>query len=328
MIKQWTSDQAWAWYQQQPWIVGCNFIPSYAINQLEMWQTDTFDVETIALELGLAQSLGFNSIRVYLHHLVWEQDPHGMFSRIDTFLNLAASKGILPILVIFDDCWNQEFSSGRQPEPKAGVHNSGWVQSPGTRIVLDSTLWDTLKPYVQQVLDHYRDDARIRMWDLYNEPGNNQLNDRSLGFLRTVFLWAREIYPCQPLTAGVWFENEALNQFQLSHSDVITFHNYNTVERLQAQIAQLKAYGRPMICTEYMARPRGSRFETHLPLFRKEKVGCLSWGLVNGKTQTHIPWVGDPSNGEWFQDIFRSNGQPYQNEEVDFIRHFLHPLPD
>lgn len=88
---------------------------------------------------------------------------------------------------------------------------------------------------------------------------------------------------------GVWFENPALNEFQLSQSDIVTFHNYKDAANLERQIQSLKPLGRPLICTEYMARTRGSRFESHLPIFRREGVGCINWGLVNGKTQTIYP---------------------------------------
>lgn len=322
MSERWSTHQAWEWYRQQPWMVGCNYIPGSAINQLEMWQADTFDTTLIERELTWAQSLGFNTLRVYLHDLLWQQDAAGFTRRIYTFLDLCASRGIKPIFVFFDDCWNQEFALGPQPAPKPGVHNSGWVQSPGVRTVLDPASWPRLQTYLQGVLEEFRADPRIRLWDLYNEPGNSQMNERSLGLLKAAFAWARDVNPSQPLTAGVWFDNAALNEFQLAASDVITFHDYNPVDQLQAQINRLRRYERPLICTEYMSRGRGSRFETHLPVFRAENVGCINWGLVNGKTQTHLPWSTeiDPNLNLWFHDIFYPDGTPYREDEVAFIR--------
>ncbi len=320
MSERWTEQRVWDWYLQQPWMVGCNFIPSTAINQLEMWQVDTFNQQVIERELRLAESIGFNTVRVYLHDLLWSEDAAGFKNRIDTFLKIAAASQIKPVFVFFDDCWSQDFALGKQPEPRPGVHNSGWVQSPGTRIVLDPSCWGNLKLYVQDILSSFSNDERIRFWDLYNEPGNNLLGDKSLGLLRSVFEWAREVNLCQPLSVGVWFENTPLNQFQLANSDVITFHDYCPAEHLSAQIATLRAYGRPMICTEYMARGRNSRFETHLPIFKQERVGCLNWGLVNGKTQTNFAWAAEKPSDTWFHDIFYSDGHPYLDVEVEFIR--------
>jgi len=323
MVDRWSAERAWEWYEGRPWLVGCNFTPSTAINQLEMWQEGTFNPETISRELGWARELGFNTARVYLHDLVWEEDPEGFRERIGRFLEIASSVGVTPMFVLFDDCWNSEFRPGRQPEPRPGVHNSGWVQSPGAERVLDPSTWGRLKGYVQGVMEAFRGDDRILMWDLYNEPGNNGLGERSLGLLREAFRWAREVNPIQPLSVGVWFDNRALNELQLSQSDIVTFHNYHDAANLEEQIRRLRALGRPLICTEYMARTRGSRFETHLPIFRREGVGCINWGLVSGKTQTIYPWgseEGSPEPETWFHDILHRDGTPYRPKEVEFIR--------
>jgi hypothetical protein len=321
MREKWTAEQAWDWYKRQPWMVGCNFTPSTAINQLEMWQADTFDPATVERELGWAEAIGFNTVRVYLHDLLWEQDAPGFVGRVDQFLNIASGKGIAPIFVIFDDCWNQDFALGKQPEPKPGVHNSGWVQSPGSRVVKDASQWGRLKVYVQGLLSVFGRDPRIRMWDLYNEPGNNNLKEQSLGLAQAVFEWAREVDPQQPLTMGIWFENEPLNAFQLEASDVISFHDYNPLDHLKRSIADLKPLGRPMVCTEYMARVRGSRFETHLPLLKAEGVGAINWGFVAGKTQTHMPWASEKDPGsEWFHEIFYPDGKSYRESEVAAIK--------
>ena len=133
----WTEDRANAWYSKQPWLVGANYIPSTAINQLEMWQAETFDPERIDIELGWAEGLGMNTIRVFLHDLVWEQNPAGFQQRIDRFLAIAAKHNIRPMFVLFDSCWDPNPRLGEQREPRAGVHNSGWVQSPGAKALRD-----------------------------------------------------------------------------------------------------------------------------------------------------------------------------------------------
>ncbi len=321
--ERWSREQAWNWYKKQPWLVGCNFIPSTAVNQLEMWQKETFDPQSIERELGLAASIGFNTVRTYLHDLAWLVDRQGFLQRVERFLDIAAQKKIKPILVFFDDCWGTEFAPGKQPDPIPGVHNSGWVQSPGSKVVTSPAQWGRLEEYVGEVLERFAQDERVLMWDLYNEPGNNNLGERSLPLLRDVFDWARRAAPSQPLTAGLWYDNSVLNEFQLKASDIVTFHNYNDTGELERQIKELKRHGRPLVCTEYMARTRNSRFETHLPVFKRERVGCLNWGLVRGKTQTIFPW-GSPAGAAgpaiWFHDIFWPDGTPYAEEEVRLIR--------
>ena len=326
MAVRWSRKKAWEWYNEQPWIVGCNFTPSTAGNQIEMWQKETFNIETIRRELGWASDLGFNTARVYLHDLVWEADPDGLKERMNILLDSAARAGVRPVFVFFDDCWNTEFSMGKQPEPRPGVHNSVWVQSPGSRMVTDPTSWGRLKEYVGDILGSFGSDERILMWDLYNEPGNNKLGEASLGLLRSVFDWAREAGPSQPLSVSVWFDNAALNEFQLGASDVVTFHNYNDAANLEDQIKRLSGYGRPLICTEYMARTRGSRFETHLPIFKREHVGCINWGFVSGRTQTIYPWgstEGSPESQPWFHDVLRRDGTPFDAGEVSFIKDII-----
>jgi hypothetical protein len=329
----WSVEKANDWYARQPWPVGSNFIPSSAINQLEMWQADTFDPATIDRELAWAAGIGFNTVRTYLHDLAWQADANGLKRRIDCFLDIASRHNIHPILVFFDDCWNSNPRIGAQPAPKPGIHNSGWMQSPGVDVVNQGpTAWGCLEVYVKDIISTFADDERILLWDLYNEPGNSRNGEKSLSLLRAVFEWARSINPSQPLTAGVWFDNEPLNKFQLAASDIITFHHYWEPDKLEREIAKLKAYGRPVICTEWLARTCGSLVGTNLPVFAKEKIGCLNWGLVAGKTNTIYPWkeVVDPSQvldlhaepEPWFHDLLRLDGMPYDMSEIETFRRF------
>ncbi len=319
----WSKEQAWEWYNEKPWLVGCNFTPSTSINQLEMWQRETFDPETITRELKWARELGFNTVRVYLHELAWKKGPYGFKTRLDKFLRIASQARISPLLVLFDDCWNTNPRLGIQPTPIPGIHNSGWVQCPGTSKVLDVSTWPQLQEYVIDILMSFGNEERVLMWDLYNEPGNNKLDSRSKPLLETVFKWAREAEPSQPITVGIWYDNPELNKVQLENSDIITFHDYHPPDYLEAQIEQLRKHGRPLVCTEYMARTRGSTFHACLPVFKEHKVGCINWGLVWGKTQTIYPWgskEGTPEPEVWFHDIFEKYGTPYSSEEVEFIR--------
>src|SRR4029077_19070278 len=90
----WTTAAAADWYAKQAWLVGSNYIPADAINELEMWQADTFDTKRIDLELGWAEAIGLNTMRVFLHDLPWQQDAGGFKKRIDTFLQIAAKHHI------------------------------------------------------------------------------------------------------------------------------------------------------------------------------------------------------------------------------------------
>lgn len=321
----WTLKQAANWQQQNGWLRGCDFIPSTAINQLEMWQKATFDTATIDRELGWAQNIGMNCMRVFLHHLAWQEDKVGFKRRMHTYLSIAAHHHIKTIFVFFDDCWNATYHAGTQPEPKPGVHNSGWVRDPGDLLYQDSTLIDTLHTYVNDILSSFGQDKRVVMWDLYNEPGNSAYGNRSMPLLVKVFQWARANRPSQPLTAGVWnHQLTELNEYQIQHSDIISYHNYEGPEKHQTVIDSLKRYGRPLVCTEYMARRNNSLFRNIMPILKRENVGAINWGLVTGKTNTKYAWdepIPDGSEPKlWFHDIFREDGTPYKQSEVDLIR--------
>ena len=325
-MSRWNLDKANEWYNAQPWLIGCNFTPSTAVNQLEFWQADSFDLKTIDFELGLAASLGFNTVRVYLHDLLWVKDSEAFLNRMNAFLTVASKYRIKPMFVFFDACWNNHAHLGKQPAPIPGVHNSGWLQSPSSNLLRNETQWDRLERYLKGVMTAFKDDARVLAWDLYNEPGNEGFESQSLPLLKAAFIWAREVNPSQPLTVGIWNDApafEELNAFQLANSDVISFHNYLDAANLKAQIKDLKKLNRPLLCTEYMARNSGSRFETHLPIFKHENVACYNWGLVSGKTQTIYSWDSKQNSPEpetWFHDIFRPNGEPFSQGEVKIIK--------
>ncbi len=323
---QWTSERAWDWFEEHGWRSGCNFQPSSAVNQLEMWQEETFDPATIDRELEWAEDLGFSLLRVYLHSYAWKQDPGGFKDRLDQFLKIADGHGMVTMAVFFDDCWNGQAYPGTQPEPRTGIHNSGWVQDPAVDLRQDtSTLFPWLEAYVKDVLETFRDDRRIAIWDLYNEPGNSDHQNSSLPLLKNVFRWAREVDPSQPMTCGIWrLDLEELNEFQAAQSDIISYHNYQDPDRHRIWIQLLKTHGRPLVCSEYLARHYDSRFQNILPLLKEHKVWAVNWGLVSGKTNTIYPWNEPmPEGGEpetWFTDIFRKDGTAFDEEEISLIR--------
>jgi hypothetical protein len=321
----WTKEQAKSWYSQWGWLRGSDFIPSTAINQLEMWQAETFDTATIDRELGWAEGIGMNTMRVYLHHLAWQIDTGGFKNRMRQYLTIASKHGISTIFVFFDDCWNPEYQAGKQPDPKPGIHNSGWVRDPGDLIYRDSTLANILEKYVKDILTTFANDKRIILWDLYNEPGNSGYGNKSMALLKKVFEWGREINPSQPLSAAVWNRSLSdLNKVQIESSDVITYHNYDNDTLHQKCIDTLKILGRPLICTEYMARRNNSTFFNIMPMLKRQNIAAINWGLVSGKTNTIYAWDTPIPDGSepalWFHDIFRKDGTPYKSEEVQFIR--------
>ncbi len=321
----WPAQKANEWYKQWGWLRGCDFIPSTAINQLEMWQAPTFDAKTIDTELGYAESIGLNCMRVFLHHVAWQEDAAGFKKRINEYLSIADKHHVVTMFVFFDDCWNESYKAGKQPDPKKGIHNSGWLRDPGKLIYDDPSLVTVLEKYVKDIMTTFKNDKRILLWDLYNEPGNSGYGNKSMPLLKSIFSWGRQVNPSQPLSAGVWSKPLTdLNTFQLAASDVITYHNYEDEKGHQACIDTLKPYNRPLICTEYMARLRGSKFFNIMPILKKENIAAINWGLVAGKTNTMYAWdTPIPSGAEppvWFHDIFRPDGTPFDTKEIEFIK--------
>jgi hypothetical protein len=169
----WPEQKANAWCAQQPWLVGSNYVPKSAINQLEMWQEETFDPVEIDKELGWSEAMGMNTMRVFLRDLLWQQDAAGFQKRIDQFLAIASRHHIRPLFVLFDSCWDPLPHLGPQHPPIPGVHNSGWVQSPGATALGDPNQYPRLKAYVQGVVGALARDDRILGWDVWNEPGSD-----------------------------------------------------------------------------------------------------------------------------------------------------------
>jgi hypothetical protein len=353
MTDRWSEADAKAWWRARPWLCGFNFLPSTAVNFIEMWHGDSFDPATIERELGWAAGLGFNAFRINLHYLVWKHDRDGLLDRLDRVMGMGAAVGIDAIPVLFDDCGFGGFEPeyGPQPDPVPGVHNSRAVASPGRAMLNDSAERDGFQRYVADIVAQFRTDQRVAFWDLYNEPGNRMIfgpsgadlylpdfSEQSLALMRESFATARDQSPSQPLSVGAWstpvagvldaaYETE-IDQCAMELSDVVTFHAYLSTERVADIIAALETHGRPMICTEWMARPVGSRISDQLEMFRQYDVGCVQWGLVQGRTQTWLPWPeelvaahgGDADRSVWFHDILYPSGAPYDASEAETLR--------
>ena len=307
-----------------------------------MWQADTFDPQQIDKELGWAQDIGFNSMRVFLHDLLWEQDSKGFLQRMDQFLTIADKHHIRILFVLFDSCWDANPHLGKQRDPIPGVHNSGWMQAPGTADLMNPSRHAMLQEYVKGVVGHFRDDKRVAFWDVWNEPLNENPTatnraeaEMTREMLGKAFQWAREANPSQPLSSclftGPHKEGEPLRpieQVQIDNSDVITFHSYDKIEDVKHYVEYCKTFGRPVICTEYMARPRGSTFDPILGYFKEQNIGAYNWGFVSGKTNTIYAWGTSkekpgklPEPDLWFHDIFRRDGTPFDQKEIEYIKH-------
>lgn len=327
--ERWTPEQAKAWGKANPWYCGFNYIPANAVNYTAMWDATSFSPEVMDRELALAAKTGLNCARVVLQYAVYAEKPKHFIKALDKFLAICDKHGIKAMPTFFDDCnfgVNNDPVTGIQPEPLKGWYAWAWSPSPGHTMVIDERTHPQLETYVKDVLTHFADDERIMLWDLYNEPTNGGLGDRSLPLLRSVVKWARETNISQPITIGTWCGNEGLNRFCLDNSDIVSFHCYANAEHTRNTCRTLKAEGRPVICTEWMNRPAGSTIADVLPVFAEEQVGCMMWGLVNGKTQTELPWGHKPEHGEykgpWQHDIFHGDLTPYDPAEIVLLKKY------
>ncbi len=321
--QRWPTETAWAWYRKQPWLVGFNYIPATAINTTEMWQKDTFDPATIDKEMALAQDVGFNCARVFVQYLVWEGDSAGLKDRLEKFLAIANRHGIRTMFVLFDDCNFSPFSDpfpGKQPDPIPGKYAHAWTPSPGPKRAHDPKCWPKLKEYVQDIVGTFSQDARVLAWETWNEP----LDDRApLALVEASFAWARQVKPLQPVAATDYGSTQ-MRELVGRLSDYVSFHNYSAANELEVEIKELLKSGRPVLCTEWMFRPYDSVPATCLPVLAKYRVAALHWGLVNGKTQTHLHMrpTGKPSD-VWQHDIFRNNHTPYDDKELAVFRNAI-----
>ncbi len=325
--QQWSVEKAQKWGEENPWFCGVNYIPANAINYTAMWDKTSFSPKVIRNELKLMSEMGLNCARFVMQYKVYEEDPKYFLRTLDRVLALCDEAGVKAMPIFFDDCifgTANDPKTGVQPEPLEGWYAWAWSPSPGLTMVVDERTHPLLEKYVKAVLARFRDDKRIMLWDLYNEPTGNPLSERAWPLLKKVFMWAREIAPSQPVSAGLWNGNEQLNEFLAANSDIITFHLYANAEATEKRIQELQQYKRPVICTEWMNRVAGSTIKDNLAIFEKYNAGCMLWGLVNGKTQTHLCWGHRPEQlpykGVWQHDIYRNDLTPYDAEEIEMLK--------
>ena len=353
MKNKWSKERAWEWYNAHPWIRGCNYMSADCVNRIDQWQALHFEerFRTTEEELKVMQELGFNSVRIILEYVVWKEEHDSFLERFERYISLLDKYGISAIVVLANDCmppktelWEmpyigeQKFDMGYHGGKKHSQH--GAHNGPAPHFYLDNEeSADDYFKMVREIVTLYKDDNRILMWDVFNEPGNSQRSGITLPILKRMFEVVRGVNPSQPLTAAAWCCNKNCvfdmpeDVYCLENSDIITYHNYGKYEEHIRVIKYLKQFDRPLINTEWLARCTGNTVFDNFPLFYLENIGCYNWGFVAGKYQTFEAhnslwdWYYREKNADidltkWFHDLYRPSYRPYDPKEIDLIKKF------
>jgi len=348
----WSKERANEWYNARPWIRGCNFMGSDCANRIDQWQEEGFE-ERLAVadtELELVAKTGFNSVRIIPEFFVWKHQHDGFMDRFERYIATAAKHGISCMIVFGNDCMppkeealrrlhlgKQNVDWGYHGGRKVSQH--GAQPGPGYHLLDEPELAKEHYEWVREIVTKYKDDERVIMWDVFNEPGNSNRKNLSMPHLKEFFRIIREINPIQPLTVGIWNTSKGLGgiseieRYALENSDIISFHNYGSYIENVKLIKELKTFGRPIINTEWLARCLDNNVQEIFPLFYLENIGCYNWGFVAGKYQTYEPWNSVWEQYEenpdmkwdftkWFHDLYRPNLRPYDPKEIELIKTF------
>lgn len=349
----WSKEKAWKWYNARPWIRGCNYMSADCANRVDQWQELGFEerFETTESELELMKETGFNAVRLILEYVVWKEEHDGFMERLERYISLCAKYGISCMIVLANDCmppknelWKmpyvgkQEYVWGYHGGKKSAQHSL--QTSPAPHFYLDNP--ESRADYfrmVEEIVTKYKNDERIIVWDVYNEPGNGRRDDLTPENLKALFELVRACEPIQPLTSAVWRIKgdgtplSEVEQYALDHSDIVSYHFYGNYNEHIKIIHRLKKEGRPIITTEWLGRIFGNDVFSLFPLFYLERIGCYNWGFVAGKYQTYEPWEGTWQMYErgrcknvdftkWFHDLYRPSHHPYDPKEIELIKHF------
>lgn len=351
----WSKEKIWEWYNSKPWIRGCNYMSADCANRIDQWQQYKFEerFETTKKELALMSKLGYNSIRIIPEFFVWKEEHDGFMERFERYIELANQNGISCMVVLGNDCCppkeealerlhlgEQHVDWGYHGGRKVSQH--GKFDGAGYSILDEPKSAEKYYEFVREIVEKYKNDERIIIWDVFNEPGNSKRDSMSLLHMKKFLEIIRNIDPIQPLTIAIWsqltnFEKlREIEKFGLENSDIISYHNYGSYENNIRELKLLKKYDRPIINTEWLNRCGGNTIEELFPLFYLEKVGCYNWGFVAGKYQTYEPWNGIWNSYEenpdsiinnfdftkWFHDIYRPSHNPYNPKETELIKRF------
>lgn len=356
MKERWTAEQAWEWYHSKPWITGFNFIPKDSISGIELFQEWGHEEAMAAAEkeIELAESLGFNSVRMMLPFYIWRVQHDAFMDHLEELLCMLDRHHITLMPILFNDCSvpkskYREPDLGKQPDPVPGYFGGSPVtpfdddtqlgDSTGWNIDDDPEMKPVIEKYVKELGTKYGKDPRIIVWNIWNEPGNSGRLSKSLPMMENVFAWMRSCDPDQPLAADVWGAGAdhpygwlkdphiyaEIEHRALELSDVISFHFYGDYSHAKMYLDCLKQYNRPLFNTEWMHRPYRSLIETHMPLWKKEDVASYFFGFVNGKSQFNYVWefiknLPDIDTRLWMHDIFHSDFTPYDPDEIEVIK--------
>lgn len=347
----WSKERAWEWYNARPWIRGCNYMSADCANRIDQWQELGFEERLVTTEeeFKLTQELGYNSIRIILEFIVWDEQRDGFMERFERYISLATKYGISCMVVLANDCMRpKSFEVNKIGKQKVdlGYHGGrktsqhGHHDEMGWHVLDDPSTAPRYFEMVREIVAKYRDDERIIIWNVYNEVGNSKRDKVTLPNLKRMFEIIREIEPIQPLTAEAWrldtqdiADLSHVEQYALNNSDIVSFHSYSHYMNIVQIIHTLKNLGRPILCTEWLARGMGNNVQELFPLFFLEKIGCYNWGFVAGKYQTYEPWNGiweqyekNPNLNfdftKWLHDLYRPNHRPYNPKEIELIKHF------
>ncbi len=347
----WSKERANAWYQSKPWLRGCNYMSADCANRIDQWQAYGFNerLETTDRELALAAETGFNTIRIIPEFIVWYKEHDSFMERFERYIETAHKHGISCMVVFGNDCMppkeealkrlnlgEQKFDIGYHGGRKVSQH--GTFEGAGYHL-LDEPEYALLHyEWVKEIVTKYKDDERIIMWDVFNEPGNSKRQNKSLPHMLKFIEIIRKIDPIQPITMGIWSSRDISNlteieRIALENSDVISFHCYASYADTVGLIHQLKKLGRPLVCTEWLARCYDNNVEEIFPLFFLEKVAAYNWGFVAGKYQTFEPWNCTWTEYEnnpdmkfdftkWLHDLYRPSHFPYNPKEIELMKRF------
>ena len=355
-MTRWSCERAWAWYNARPWLRGCNYMSADCANRIDQWQSHGWEerFRTTEEELKLMQQTGFNTVRLIVEYAVWKEEHDFFLAHFDRYLDLCAKYGISCMITLANDCmppkgegWcmpylgEQKYDWGYHGGRKRSQH-SLLHTGPAPHYYLDDA--ESREDYfamVRELVTLHKNDERICIWDVYNEPGHSRRAGLALPLLKRMFEEVRACDPSQPLTAGVWhfeFTDDAIlvndvERYALENSDLISYHFYRDYERHVRLIKWLKEQGRPILNTEWLGRCLHNDIFSLIPLFYLEKIGCYNWGFVAGKYQTYEPWEGtwqryangtetDVDFTKWFHDLYRPNLRPYDPKEIDLIQRF------
>ena len=350
----WTKDQAWEWYNAQPWIRGCNYMPASSPNRYDMWQVWDSErrFEEMERELALAESIGFNAVRIIIVEdngfAVWCEDHDGYMRNLEHFLALCGKHKIRAIMCLGNDCsrpkelWSvpkpgpQPYDIGYHGGRKRSQHGS-FPGAVGFISADDPELRPKFFKMCGEVMEKYKDDDRVLFWNIWNEPGNNNRGKVTAPLFKEMFQLAWKIGVKHPCAADLWRGKlepnlETAEGIAAAWSDIISYHTYSPLHSQIKFAKELKAkFGRPMVNTEWLARIRGCDVQDCYPFFAQARIGCTCWGFVAGKYQTYEPWesmwrqVEKGHRGfkmtKWFHDLYRPSLKPYDPEEIDIIKH-------